>query len=112
MFSDVAGLGGMPGGGQIPQEAADDGKMMDLTPRIDTAKCYARNEAAGFPMSNLFIGDTRLGCKSDADEQLIVYVEFHEFVKVRGFGSMLVHQSLLSPGSSRFEGSLDKNYGV
>merc|ERR1712232_1153366 len=28
------------------------------------------------------IGDTRLGCKSDADEQLILHISFQEFVKV------------------------------
>jgi len=33
-------------------------------------------------MSNLFVGDTRLGCKSDADEQLILHIAFQEFVKV------------------------------
>ena len=28
------------------------------------------------------IGDSRIGCKSDADEQLIIHFEFTEFVKV------------------------------
>jgi hypothetical protein len=68
-----------PGGAAA---AADDGKMIDLISNIDNSECYARNEAAGFPMTNLFIGDTRLGCKSDADEQLIIHVAFQEFVKV------------------------------
>jgi hypothetical protein len=63
--------------------AADDGKDVDLRDLIETKECYARNEAAGFPMSNLFIGDSRLGCKSDADEQLILHIAFREFVKVR-----------------------------
>jgi hypothetical protein len=63
--------------------AADDGKDVDLRDLIETKDCYARNEAAGFPMSNLFIGDSRLGCKSDADEQLILHIAFREFVKVR-----------------------------
>lgn len=73
-----------PGGAAAAadSEPADDGKMIDLISHIDKSECYARNEAAGFPMTNLFIGDTRLGCKSDADEQLIVHVAFQEFVKV------------------------------
>jgi PITH domain len=61
----------------------DDGRMLDLSSSIETSDCFARNEAPGFPMSNLFIGDSRLGCKSDADEQLILHVSFHDFVKVR-----------------------------
>ena len=61
---------------------ADDGKMVDLKDTIEMACCYARNEASGFPMSNLFMGDSRLGCKSDTDEQLIIHLAFHDFVKV------------------------------
>ena len=64
-------------------EEKDDGKMLDLRDKIDSAASYAKNEASGFPMSNLFIGDSRLGCKSDTDEQLIIHIEFQEFVKVR-----------------------------
>ena len=73
--------GGMPA--EAPQES-DNGKMVDLSSKIDKSECYARNEDAAFPMTNLFIGDSRLGCKSDADEQLIIHVSFQEFVKVRG----------------------------
>jgi hypothetical protein len=61
----------------------DTGKMVDLSDKIDKSECYARNESAQFPMTNLFIGDSTLGCKSDADEQLIIHVAFSEFVKVR-----------------------------
>jgi len=63
-------------------EVADDGKMINLNVMIDKCQCYARNESSQFPMSNLFIGDSRLGCKSDADEQLILHIAFQEFVKV------------------------------
>ena len=63
-------------------DASDNGQLVDLLSKIDNSDCYARNEASGFPMTNLFIGDTRLGCKSDADEQLILHVSFQEFVKV------------------------------
>lgn len=70
-----------PSGGAAA-EASDNGQLVDLLSKIDNSDCYARNEASGFPMTNLFIGDTRLGCKSDADEQLILHVSFQEFVKV------------------------------
>jgi len=67
----------------IESSVADDGKMMDLTrSHLDKSECYARNAATAFPMTNLFIGDTRLGCKSDADEQIIIHVSFNEFCKV------------------------------
>lgn len=64
-------------------DSSDDGKMVDLYPKIETSSCYARNESKSFPMTNLFIGDSRLGCRSDTDEQIILHVEFSEFVKVR-----------------------------
>lgn len=76
----------MQGGRAPPTSAstapADTGKMMDLTDKLDKMESYARNVSAAFPMTNLFIGDTRLGCKSDADEQLILHIAFHETVKV------------------------------
>lgn len=62
--------------------APDDGKMNGLLDKIEKSQCYARNENSQFPMTNLFIGDSRLGCKSDADEQLILHIAFNEFVKV------------------------------
>ena len=74
--------GGMPQGGGGAPAPPDDGKMVDLSAKIDKSECYARNESSRFPMENLFIGDTRLGCKSDADEQLILHVAFQEHVKV------------------------------
>ena len=79
MFPNAGG----PGGAGGAPEAIDNGKMMNLRDKIDNSDCYARNEAAGSPMSNLFIGDSRLGCKSDADEQLILHIAFNEFVKVK-----------------------------
>ena len=91
-------------------DSQDDGKMVDLGIKIDSKACYARNESKSFPMSNLFIGDSRLGCKSDADEQIILHVEFSEFVKVRCFverflSSLLFCMYLLSfsPLSTRFD---------
>jgi hypothetical protein len=79
----IAGLGGLPPGAGAASEPSDDGKMLDLSAKIEKSACYARNEASGYPMANLFIGDSTLGCKSDADEQLILHIEFQEFVKVK-----------------------------
>ena len=76
----TGGLGG--GGGAPSQESTDNGLLMDLGPKINSQECWAKNVDSRFPMTNLFIGDTRLGCKSDADEQLILHVAFQEFVKV------------------------------
>ena len=78
MFPSVAG-----GGGGAAADSQDDGKIIDLSSKIDSKECYARNEASGFPMTNLFIGDSTLGCKSDSDEQLILHISFHDFVKVK-----------------------------
>jgi len=69
-------------GGQ--QEQQDPGKLLDLTSSfLEKKNCYARNESSAYPMTNLFIGDTRLGCKSDADEQLILHIAFNQTVKVQ-----------------------------
>lgn len=73
----------MPGAGGDAGEPSDNGKLIDLSSLLDKTSCYARNEASGFAMSNLFIGDSRLGCKSDADEQLIIHLAFQEFVKIK-----------------------------
>jgi len=66
-----------------PEGAERSNKMLDLSVKIEKSECYARNESDQYPMTNLFIGDSRLGCKSDADEQIIIHVAFNEFVKVR-----------------------------
>jgi len=73
------------GAGMQPQQQGppNDGKLIELTSMLEKTECYARNEASAYPMTNLYIGDTRLGCKSDADEQLILHFSFQEFVKVR-----------------------------
>lgn len=71
-----------PDATSAPIESA---KLADLSDKIEKTECYARNESSQYPMTNLFIGDSRLGCKSDTDEQLIVHVAFNEFVKVGFF---------------------------
>lgn len=72
-----------PPGGAAAAAPSDDGKLVNLLERMEKSECYAKNEHSHFPMTNLFIGDSRLGCKSDADEQLIIHISFQEFVKVR-----------------------------
>jgi hypothetical protein len=92
MFPNAAaGMRGGPGAA----DTQDDGKLVDLRSKIDNGESYARNEASGYPMSNLFIGDSRLGCKSDADEQIIIHISFKEFVKVRHVVHILVERPFL-----------------
>lgn len=78
---DIAGLGGPPGAAAT--EPADDGKLIDLTTKLEKSECFCRNEDPRFPHTNLFMGDSRLGCKSEADEQLILHMAFQETVKVK-----------------------------
>jgi hypothetical protein len=79
MFSGAEAGGAAAAGGD---PAAAGTKLIDLTDKLDKSGCYARNEDTRFPWTNLMIGDTRLGCKSDADEQLILHFAFQESVKV------------------------------
>merc|ERR1719296_417016 len=63
---------------------AEDGtQLLDLSDKLDKTACYARNENTSYPWGNLFIGDSRLGMQSDADEQLIIHLSFQEFVRVK-----------------------------
>jgi hypothetical protein len=94
MFPNAGALSGMPGAPPAA-EPQDDGKLVDLGAKIDKSDCYARNESPGFPMSNLFIGDSRLGCKSDTDEQLIIHIGFSEFVKVREAAMRVIRETKL-----------------
>lgn len=86
---------GMEAAGGAQGASAEDGKIVDLLDFVDKKCCYARNEDPRFPHTNLFIGDSRLGCKSDADEQLILHIEFNQFVKVYSIVKMPVF--LLQP---------------
>ena len=87
MFPGLGGAtlpaGGAPAAEQAPAPAEDGTKLIDLSTMLDKTACYARNENSGYPWGNLFIGDSRLGMQSDADEQLIIHLSFQEFVKVR-----------------------------
>lgn len=87
MFPGVGGstlpAGGGPAAEGEPAPAKDGQDLIDLGSFLDRTACYARNESAASPWGNLFIGDSRLGLRSDADEQLIVHLSFHEFVRVK-----------------------------
>lgn len=74
---------GAPAAEQAPAPAENGNKLIDLSETLDKSACYARNENAAYSWGNLFIGDSRLGLQSDADEQLIIHLEFREFVKVK-----------------------------
>jgi hypothetical protein len=87
--------GMMTQGAEASGTQGQNGKMgVDLTDSIEKSGCYARNEDPRFPMTNLFIGDTRLGCKSDADEQLIIHIAFNTFVKVCLWGYLSIYLSI------------------
>mmetsp|Transcript_24517 Transcript_24517/g.53711 ORF Transcript_24517/g.53711 Transcript_24517/m.53711 type:complete len:187 (-) Transcript_24517:944-1504(-) len=78
----MSSVAAVAGGGATETATSSTKKTIDLTDKLDKTACYARNEHNRFPWTNLIIGDTRLGCKSDADEQLILHFEFNEFVRV------------------------------
>eukprot|EP01083_Nonionella_stella_P281577 958095_1 len=73
---------------QAPAPAQDGVTLLNLSEKLDKTACYARNENSAYPWSNLFIGDSRLGMQSDADEQLIIHLTFQEFVKVKSIKFM------------------------
>ncbi|EEY60465.1 thioredoxin-like protein, putative [Phytophthora infestans T30-4] len=54
----------------------------DLKESISTKDCYCLNEDPNKPFRNLFAGDDSLVLKSDADEQLMLYLEFQDAVKI------------------------------
>lgn len=81
MFGGAQTMGGAPAAEPAPAE--DGNALIDLSEKFDKPLCYARNENSSYPWANLFIGDSRLGMQSDADEQLIIHVTFQEFVRVK-----------------------------
>ena len=86
MFPGLGGATPTAGGPAAAEQAsapAEDGtKLIDLSEKLDKSSCYARNENSAYPWGNLFIGDSRLGMQSDADEQLIIHLSFQEFMRV------------------------------
>ncbi|KAL7543724.1 hypothetical protein ACHAXR_013006 [Thalassiosira sp. AJA248-18] len=83
MFPSMGGATGAPAAEQAPAPAQDGDKLIQLSDILEKTACYARNENTAYPWSNLFIGDSRLGMQSDADEQLIIHLTFQEFVRVK-----------------------------
>ena len=73
----------MGGGAAAPPPAEDTNKLVDLSDKIDKSQSCARNEAPNYPWTNLLIGDSRLACRTDADEQLILHVAFRDTIRVR-----------------------------
>ncbi|OQR94263.1 thioredoxin-like protein [Achlya hypogyna] len=57
-------------------------KFEDISEHLDKANSYCLNEDPSHNFGNLFIGDGTLLLKSEADEQLIIHVEFKEAVKL------------------------------
>ncbi|EQC35418.1 hypothetical protein SDRG_07128 [Saprolegnia diclina VS20] len=57
-------------------------KFDDLAEQLDKANSYCLNEDPSYGFANLFIGDGTLLLKSEADEQLIIHLEFKEAVKI------------------------------
>jgi len=87
MLANLASGAGAPPGAAATATAAvceipKNINLLDEKNLLDKSECYARNEHPNFPWTNLMIGDPRIGCKSDADEQLIIHLEFSDFVKV------------------------------
>ena len=56
--------------------------LTDISSLLSKGECYCLNEKSSHPHTNLFIGDNRLGLMSDADEQLMIHLQFNETVKV------------------------------
>uniref|UniRef100_A0AAV1UZX9 PITH domain-containing protein n=1 Tax=Peronospora matthiolae TaxID=2874970 RepID=A0AAV1UZX9_9STRA len=54
----------------------------DLKDTISLPNCYCLNEDRQHPFRNIFCGDETLQLKSDADEQLMLYIEFQDPVKL------------------------------
>ena len=83
-----------------PAEAAAPAKdgedLINLGDKLDKSACYARNENSSYPWTNLFIGDSRLGMQSDADEQLIIHLTFQEFMRVRNVIVFCMHNIMYS----------------
>jgi hypothetical protein len=55
----------------------------DLGDRITKSSCYCLNEASNGSYSHLFAGDHTLFLKSDADEQLLLHIEFNQTVNLQ-----------------------------
>ncbi|CAK4082738.1 unnamed protein product [Aphanomyces euteiches] len=66
-------------------------KFEDLTEQFDKSNCYCLNEDPSFGYNNLFIGDDTLLLKSEADEQLLIHLEFKDAVKIHSISVKAPH---------------------
>lgn len=56
--------------------------IVDLSDLVVKEKCHCLNDSPGKPFANVFVGDDRLVCESDDDEQLLMTFEFREAVRL------------------------------
>jgi hypothetical protein len=90
----------MGGGAAAPPPAEDTNKLVALSDKIDKSQSYARNEAPNYPWTNLLIGDSRLACRTDADEQLILHVAFRDTIRVQSIKLTAFSSGQSDPGES------------
>lgn len=55
---------------------------VDITGEVNKKGVFALNEDRLKNHDNIFIGDRRLVCRSDADSQLLVHVPFNQSVRI------------------------------
>ncbi|KAJ8598286.1 hypothetical protein CTAYLR_005983 [Chrysophaeum taylorii] len=68
--------------GTQAQAAAASTSIVDLSDLVVKEKCHCLNDSPGKPFGNVFIGDERLVCESEDDEQLLMTFEFREAVRL------------------------------
>ncbi|ETV99464.1 hypothetical protein, variant 2 [Aphanomyces invadans] len=72
-------------------------KFEDLSEHYNKSNCYCLNEDPSFGHGNLFIGDESLVLKSEADEQLLIHLEFKEAVKIHSISLKAPKDGMSSP---------------
>ena len=58
---------------------------MDLFSYLDTKTASALNQNDSHPVANLFLHGDQYELRSDADDQLVIYIPFKEKVRLSGF---------------------------
>jgi len=84
-MAGLAGLAGLSRNGAPAAPApapAPSQQIVDLSDLIVKEKCHCLNDAPAKPFANLWVGDDRLVCESDDDEQLLMTFEFREAVRL------------------------------
>lgn len=75
-------LSGQAGGTQQDSSSHLTTQIVDLSDLIVKERCHCLNDSPGKPFENVFIGDDRLVCESEDDEQLLMTFEFRESVRL------------------------------